>query len=63
MDGGQAQYVQTLLDDYISQGAHAARVSYYIDLILANSSPDAQTDFQVRMSAFEEFAGQAKSSN
>lgn len=46
--------------DDVSQGAHAARVSYYIDLILANSSADAQTEFQTGMMAFEEFATRAK---
>ncbi len=46
--------------DDVSEGAHAARVSYYIDLILANSSADAQTGFQTRMMAFEEFASQMK---
>jgi hypothetical protein len=42
--------------DEHSAGAHAAHVSYYIDLIVANSPADTQTEWQLGLSALDDFA-------
>jgi hypothetical protein len=42
--------------DEHSSGAHAARVSSYIDLVVANSPADLQTRWQTGLSAFDETA-------
>lgn len=42
-------------DDH-SPGAHEAKVSFYIDLIAANSSDDARAKWKSRLKAFEDFA-------
>lgn len=39
-------------DDH-SSGAHEARVSYYIDLVAANSKPSKQAEWKSRLQAFE----------
>jgi hypothetical protein len=44
--------------DERSPGAHAAHVSYYIDLVLANSQADTQTTWQTGLEAFQELAVQ-----
>jgi hypothetical protein len=42
--------------DERSPGAHAAHVSYYIDLVAAHSSEAAKADWKSRLAAFEEMA-------
>ena len=42
--------------DSHSGGAHDARVSYFIDLIIANSPTAAQTEWRERLAAFQSAA-------
>lgn len=46
--------------DERSGGAHDARVSYYIDLIVANSSAEVQAGWKTWLPAFEMFAVSSK---
>ncbi len=45
--------------DEHSPGAHAAAVGKYIDLVVANSTPETQAAWRANLAAFEAFAGQA----